>query len=262
MAQDFAYRNYSHTQGKVKNGGGRAARQRSGPEPTRHVLIDHDAAAAVVAVADPRGPILEPEAGQGLLTRALARGGAEVTAFEQDPLLAAKLGAHTRGIRVVRADFAGVKAPRAAFAVVGGLTSARVVDWCLAAAALTSATLVIQAAALSGEGPWDLATVRSWPWFDWQAHGNVARTAFRPALAGDATIVRITRRAEPLVRDGDAYLAMIRAAFAGPDTVHAALGVSYPGLDAALAAAGVDAADPAGRVHPARWVRLHERLSA
>ncbi|MEV0248887.1 hypothetical protein AB0H76_19950 [Nocardia sp. NPDC050712] len=64
MAQDFAYRNYSHTQGKVKNGGGgRMPRDPAGPDQS----YSTDPAAVEVAAV-----ITEPGAGEGAILRALA----------------------------------------------------------------------------------------------------------------------------------------------------------------------------------------------
>ncbi|MEV6276298.1 rRNA adenine N(6)-methyltransferase family protein [Nocardia sp. NPDC051832] len=241
MAQDFAYRNYSHTQGKVKNGGGgRASRDQARRAPTQHHLVHPEAVAAILAVADPSGSVLDPAAGEGALTRALARRGAQVTAYEPDPLLAAKLAAGTRaesGIRVVRADFSKAKPHRDPFAVVGNVpaaATARIIDWCLTAPALTSATLLTQldcARAYSGaDGHWSLTTALSWPWFDWQLHGQVDRTSFRPAPAADAAILHLVRRPEPLVQERDSYTDLVRGSFTAD-------------------------------VHPDHWVRTHERLT-
>ncbi|MFC9893730.1 rRNA adenine N-6-methyltransferase family protein [Nocardia sp. NPDC127579] len=192
---------------------------------------------ALLAVADPAGSVLEPGAGEGVLTWALARCGAQVTAYEPDPLLAAKLAARARGdsgIRVVRADLTKTKPARGPFAVVGNVpAAARIVDWCLAAPELTSATLLVPEAdarqRTGADGRWDLVTVLSWPWFDWQSHGSVDRHSFRPAASADAAILSIRRRRESLVRQRDSYTDLVRSSFSGD-------------------------------VHPDQWVRLHERL--
>ncbi|NNH72288.1 ErmE/ErmH/ErmO/ErmR family 23S rRNA (adenine(2058)-N(6))-methyltransferase [Nocardia uniformis] len=274
MAQDFAYRNYSHTQGKVKNGGkGRSPRDQARRELSQNFLVDSAAVEMMVAAADPSGLVLEPGAGEGVLTRALARGGARVTAYEIDPLLAAKLAARTRsesGIQVVRGDFTKAKAPREPFAVVGNIpfsVTAKIVDWCLAAPTLTSATLLTQreyARKRSGDyGRWSLVTVASWPWFDWELCGQVHRSSFRPVPSVDSAILRIRRRPEPLVRDRDSYTELIRTGFSGVGgSVRASLRTRYDGVDEALAVAGIDRDTVVGYVHPDQWVKLYRQIIA
>ncbi|WP_209894882.1 ribosomal RNA small subunit methyltransferase A [Nocardia goodfellowii] len=266
MAQDFAYRNYSHTQGKIKNsGGGRLSRDSNGHKLSRNFLVNPEVVARMIAVADPSGSVVEPWAGEGVLTLALARRGARVTDYEQDPLPAAKLAARTRAenrIHVVRSDFGKAKVPREPFAVIGNIPLAattRIVDWCLAAPTLTSATLLIQ----QEHKRWSLETAVTWPWFDWQLHGQADRDSFRPAAAVDATILHLRRRAEPMVRERDSYTELVRLGFTGADgPVHAALRARHPGVDQALAVAGVENGAAAGDVHPDQWVRLHDQLVA
>nr|WP_316576040.1 ErmE/ErmH/ErmO/ErmR family 23S rRNA (adenine(2058)-N(6))-methyltransferase [Nocardia canadensis] len=273
MAQDFAHRNYSHTQRKVTGrGGGRTPRDLARRTLSQNFLVDRTAVDAMLTVADPAGEILEPGAGEGVLTRALAGRGARVTAYEIDPLLAAKLSAQTRaerGIRVVRGDFTKAKAPRTPFAVVGNIpfsVTSEIVDWCLAAPALTSATLLTQreyARKRTGDyGRWSLLTATSWPWFGWRLHGQVHRTSFRPVPAVDSAILRIDRRPEPLVAHRDSYTELVRTGFSGVGgTVRASLRARYQGVDAALAEAGIAADTVVAYVHPEQWVALHSALT-
>ncbi|WP_338763131.1 rRNA adenine N-6-methyltransferase family protein [Nocardia vulneris] len=271
MAQDFAYRNYSHTQGKVKNGGG--GRPSKGPARQAHSqnsLVSQEAVASILAVAEPRGTVLEPHPGDGLLTQALARCGAQVTAYEPDPLSAAKLSARTRavsGIRVVRADFTKAKPLREPFAVVGNLplaATARIIDWCLAAPTLTSATLVVpqEYAHVGQNGHWDPVTSTNWPWFDWQLHGPLARTDFRPPHTTDTAILHIHRRTKPLVHNQDSYATLVHTGFANANVpLPTALRPRYPDVDEALHVTGIAPDTPAAAVHPADWVRLHKHLN-
>ncbi|MFD3702880.1 23S ribosomal RNA methyltransferase Erm [Nocardia sp. NPDC058658] len=273
MAQDFAHRNYSHTQRKVTGkGGGRTARDHARRTLSQNFLVDSGAVDSMVTVADPTGIVLEPGAGEGILTRALARRGAQVTAYEIDPLLAAKLSAQTRsedGIRVVRGDFTKAKAPREPFAVVGNIpfsATADIVDWCLTAPALTSATLLTQreyARKRTGDyGRWSLLTATTWPWFTWELHGQVPRTSFRPIPSVDSAIVRIARRAKPLVSHRDSYTELVRTAFSGiGGTVRASLRTRYHGADEALAAAGIADDTVVAYVHPDQWVDVHSMLT-
>ncbi|MFD3746473.1 ErmE/ErmH/ErmO/ErmR family 23S rRNA (adenine(2058)-N(6))-methyltransferase [Nocardia sp. NPDC058633] len=273
MAQDYVHRNYSHTQRKVTgSSGGRTARDRARRTLSQNFLVDRAAVDSMVAVADPAGTVLEPGAGEGILTQALARRGAQVTAYEIDPLLAAKLSARTRsedGIRVVRADFTKARAPREPFAVVGNIpfsVTADIVDWCLTAPALTSATLLTQreyARKRTGDyGRWSLLTVSAWPWFAWELRGQVPRTSFRPIPSVDSAILRITRRPEPLVAHRDSYTDLVRTGFSGiGGTVRASLRTRYQGVDDALTAAGIDHTAVVAYVHPDQWVELHSMLT-
>ncbi|MEV6359530.1 ErmE/ErmH/ErmO/ErmR family 23S rRNA (adenine(2058)-N(6))-methyltransferase [Nocardia asteroides] len=272
MAQDFAHRNYSHTQRKVTGrAGGRTSRDQARRTLSQNFLVDTSAVDLMMTAADPAGTVLEPGAGEGVLTRALAARGAQVTAYEIDPLLAAKLSARTgaeAGIRVVRGDFTKAKAPRTPFAVVGNIpfsVTAEIVAWCLAAPALTSATLLTQreyARKRTGDyGRWSLLTATSWPWFGWRLHGQVHRTSFRPVPAVDSAILRIDRRAEPLVAHRDSYTELVRTGFSGiGGTVRASLHSRYQGVDAALAAAGIAHDTVVAYVHPEQWVSLHAAL--
>ncbi|MGW5922669.1 ErmE/ErmH/ErmO/ErmR family 23S rRNA (adenine(2058)-N(6))-methyltransferase [Nocardia fluminea] len=273
MAQDFAHRNYSHTQRKVTGkGGGRTARDHARRTLSQNFLVDRAAVDSIVAVADPAGTVLEPGAGEGVLTHALARRGAQVIAYEIDPLLAAKLSARTRSedrIRVVRGDFTRAKAPREPFAVVGNIpfsVTAEIVDWCLTAPALTSATLLTQheyARKRTGDyGRWSLLTATTWPWFTWELHGQVSRRSFRPVPSVDSAILRITRRSEPLVQQQSSYMELVRTGYSGiGGTVRASLRTRYRGVDEALTTVGIEHDTVVAFVHPDRWVELHSILT-
>ncbi|MEV6773295.1 ErmE/ErmH/ErmO/ErmR family 23S rRNA (adenine(2058)-N(6))-methyltransferase [Nocardia sp. NPDC051030] len=265
------YQNHSHTQGKVGTGGGRTPRDRARRELSQNFLVDPYAIGLIVKAADPVGAVLEPGAGEGALTWALAKCGARVIAYEIDPLLAGRLTARTRenpGIRVVRGDFTKVKAPREPFAVVGNIPfsiTARIVDWCLTAPALTSATLLTQleyARKRSGDyGRWSLVTVSTWPWFSWELCGRIDRESFRPVPQVDSGILRIQRRTEPLVRDRKAFTELVELGFSGVGgTVRASLRTRYSGVDAALAAAGIAPDTVVAYVHPDQWIALYEAL--
>ena len=158
---------------------------------------------------DPDALILEPGAGQGVLTRALADGRHRVIAYEIDPKLAAQLTAHLGdrpGLRLVQGDFLRARPPREPFAVVGNIPYSRTTDivrWCLAAPCLTSATLLTQLEYArkhtGGYGRWPLLTVRTWPEWEWRQHGRVSRTSFTPVPRGDSAVLRVERRTRPLL---------------------------------------------------------------
>lgn len=272
MAQNFAHGNYSHTQKKTRTGkGGRTPADRNRRTLSQNFLVDRHAVDLMVKAAAPAGLVLEPGTGEGVLTLALARAGAQVVGYEIDPRLAGLLAARTRDdprIEVVRGDFTRARAPREPFAVVGNIpyaVTSKIVDWCLRASSLTSATLLTQreyARKRTGDyGRWSLVTVESWPWFCWRLGDTVGREAFRPVPAVDSAILRIERRPEPLVDDPRTYRQLVELGFGGlGGSVRASLRTRYDGVDAALDAAGVPRDAVVGYVHPDQWVTLWRRL--
>ncbi|MBF8185845.1 ErmE/ErmH/ErmO/ErmR family 23S rRNA (adenine(2058)-N(6))-methyltransferase [Nonomuraea sp. K274] len=272
MAQNFAHGNYSHTQKKARNGGGgRTPRDRARRTLSQNFLVDRHAVDLVVKAAAPEGLVLEPGSGEGVLTLALAAAGARVVGYEIDPRLAARLASRTSGdpgIDVVRGDFTAARAPREPFAVVGNIpysVTSKIVDWCLRAPALTSATLLTQreyARKRAGDyGRWSLVTVESWPWFTWRLGDTIGRDSFRPVPSVDSAILRLQRRPEPLVRGRRSYQELVELGFGGVGgSVRASLKTRYQGVDAALEAAGVPRDAVVGYVHPDQWVTLWGRL--
>ncbi|WP_327584729.1 ErmE/ErmH/ErmO/ErmR family 23S rRNA (adenine(2058)-N(6))-methyltransferase [Nonomuraea sp. NBC_00507] len=272
MARNFAHGNYSHTQKNARNsGGGRTPRDRARRTLSQNFLVDRHAVDLMVKAAAPEGLVLEPGAGEGVLTLALAEAGAKVVGYEIDPLLAGKLSARTRSdprIDVVRGDFTAARAPREPFAVVGNIpysVTSKIVDWCLRAPGLTSATLLTQreyARKRTGDyGRWSLVTVESWPWFDWRLGDTIGRESFRPVPAVDSAILLVRRRPEPLVQGRRSYQELVELGFGGVGgSVRASLKTRYPGVDAALKAAGVARDAVVGHVHPDQWITLWERL--
>lgn len=271
MAQNFAHGNYSHTQRKARNVGGRTPADRARRVLSQNFLADRHAVGLLVKAAAPEGLVLEPGAGRGVITRALAEAGARVIGYEIDPRLAGRLAAETRDdprIDVVRGDFTRARPPSEPFAVVGSIpyaVTSGIVRWCLRAPALTSATLLTQleyARKRTGDyGRWSLVTVESWPWFDWRLGDRIGRHAFRPVPSVDSAILRIQRRPHPLVGSRRDWQRLVELGFSGVGgSLRASLGTRYRGVDAALAAAGVARDTVVGHVRPDQWVTLYERL--
>lgn len=221
----------------------------------------------LVKAARPSGLVLEPGVGEGVLTVALAQAGAEVVGYEIDPLLAARAKAKT-GLNIIRGDFLRIRPPDRPFAVVGSIPysiTSKIVDWCLRAPRLTSATLITQleyARKRSGDfGRWTLVTVKSWPWFSWRMLGTIDRESFRPVPAVDSAILRIERRPEPLVDDRRAWSELVELGFSGVGgSLHASLSRRYAGADAAFERAGVARDAVVAHVHPDQWVALFDSL--
>lgn len=223
----------------------------------------------------PRDVILEVGAGRGQLTRALAAECGRLLAYEVDPRLVAELTAACASLPNVacrHADFLTARPPGEPFAVAGNIPwalTARVVDWCLTAPRLTSATLLTQleyARKRTGDfGRWSQLTVLSWPQFHWRLAGRVPSAAFRPVPRVDAGILRLERRPAPLLPNDDlpAYRAMVDLGFGGVGgSLYASLRRRYPQrrLDAAFRASRLDTATLVGYVWPEQWLALHRLL--
>ena len=239
----------------------------------QNLLPDPAAIAQVVAAAQP-GPgdlLYEVGAGRGHLTAQLVRAGAHVVAYETDPGLASALPRHDR-LTVRVDDFLAATPPRRPFHVAGnipyGLTSA-VVDWCLRAGTLRSATLVTQleyARKRTGDyGRWTRLTVTTWPSFGWRLAGRLPRTAFRPVPRVDGGILRLERRPTPLIRNDrlPAWRAMVDCGFRGNGgSLRASLSRPYGtrAVDAAFRAVRLGRGTTVGEVWPEQWISLFRLL--
>ncbi|WP_407952146.1 ErmE/ErmH/ErmO/ErmR family 23S rRNA (adenine(2058)-N(6))-methyltransferase [Plantactinospora sonchi] len=227
----------------------------------------------IVAAARPAadGLILEVGAGQGALTRQLARVARRVVAYEIDTGLVERLTeefAAVPAVEVVYGDFVAARPPREPFAVVGNIpyaSTSRIVDWCLTAPDLTSATLVTQleyARKRCGDyGRWTLRTVQTWPRFDWRLAGRIPRERFRPRPRVDSAILRLERRRVDLLPGGElaAYERFVALGFSGVGgSLRASLCAEYPRrrIDAAMRANRVPADTLVGYVWPEQWLAL------
>jgi 23S rRNA (adenine-N6)-dimethyltransferase len=259
--------------------GGRSESDRRRRELSQNYLRSPDAARQFLRAVrlDPDGLCLEVGAGEGILTTRLAAMTGEVIAYEVDRALAgrlaARLAAHAN-VRVVAGDFLAARPPVRPFQVVGNapfsLTSP-IVDWCLRASRMTAATLITQLEyarkRTGGYGRWSQLTVSTWPQVRWELRGTIARTEFRPVPRVDAGILRLERRAEPLIRPARqaAYRRLVQAGFTGiGGSVQASLRRSYPPdkVAAACAGAGVDRRTVVAFVSPDQWVQIFQALDA
>jgi 23S rRNA (adenine-N6)-dimethyltransferase len=208
---------------------GVARRSRSGPRPHgRHFLRSRALAAALVADAGIGAGdlVLDLGAGAGALTRELSRRAGRVWAVELDASLARELERRFAGtnVRVLHADAAQLRRPCEPFKVVANVpfdrTTAilrRLLDD--PSVPLVAAELVVQ---------WELAAKRAavWPstltgvyWGAWHRFALVRRLppcAFAPEPAVAAGVLRIERRADPLVaaHHHAAYRTFVRRGFA------------------------------------------------
>jgi len=172
--------------------------------------------------------VLEPGAGTGVLTRALAARARHVVAIELDAALARSTArAVARGnVTVVEGDATTFPLPLTPFRVVANpafnTTSAllhHLLDLTGSPHGLVRADLVLQwqvardRAALAR----DLVGVTWAPWWRFRRGRRLPAALFRPAPAVDAAVLVAERREEPLLAPArfDGYAAYVRSQFIG-----------------------------------------------
>jgi 23S rRNA (adenine-N6)-dimethyltransferase len=226
----------------------------------------------LAALPDPDGHgVVEVGAGDGALTEALAGHFGTVTAWEVDPAMALRARhrlAGVPGVTIETGDFLRSPVPEHPFHLAGnvpfGITTP-VINWCLAAETLRTATVITQweyGRKRTGDyGRWSQTTVMSWPEFDWRLAGRIPRASFRPVPAVDAAVVSIRRRPRPLIPTSarDRWERDVRTGFLGTGgSLFASLATLYPrkALAAAFAQAGVGRDTVVAFVHPDAWVSI------
>jgi 23S rRNA (adenine-N6)-dimethyltransferase len=269
----------SPKQGAGRGSGGRTDADRRRRELSQNYLRSPEAARQFLRKLrlDPAGLCIEVGAGEGILTSRLAAMTGEVIAYEIDQALAGRLAARVGerpNVRVVMGDFLASRPPGRPFQVVGNAPfsmTSPIVDWCLRASRMTAATLITQLEyarkRTGGFGRWSQLTVSTWPQVRWELRGTIARTEFRPVPRVDAGVLRLERRAEPLISPGrmGAYRRLVQAGFSGVGgSVHASLRRFYPvdKVAAAFALARVDRRAIVAYVSPDQWVQIFLALDA
>ncbi len=184
--------------------------------------------------------MLDIGAGNGLISAALVRRGAQVLAIERDPGLARRLRAKFAtwpAVTVVEGDVLKTPLPAGPFRVVAnipfGITT-KILRHLLDADALTRADMIVQAEVARKRGTGGRGTLLNacWePWFEFGTGARIAAAAFRPRPRVDAAVLIVTRRSPPLVDPASrpGYTAFVTAAFEGArPTVASALARAIP----------------------------------
>jgi 23S rRNA (adenine-N6)-dimethyltransferase len=214
-----------------------AVRRPAQGAPGQHFLRSSRLAATLVREAGirPGDLVVEVGAGAGALTRPLVETGARVIALELDPDLAGRLARSeaARGVEVVETDVLVWQWPDREFAVVANLPFARssaILTHLLSdpRSPLRRADLIVQwelAVKQTATSPATLKSIYWRSWYDLVLARRLSRTAFSPVPSVDAAVLRIARRAEPLVpaHEHRAYWRFLSEAF-GARGPHGRLG--------------------------------------
>jgi 23S rRNA (adenine-N6)-dimethyltransferase len=240
-------------------------------ETGQNFLSDASVIAEITAqIARTRGPIVELGAGDGALTRPLARLSRQILAIELDPRRARRLDAGTPShVRVLAGDVLRAAFPDRPHVVVGNvpfhLTTA-ILRRLFAERCWTDAVLLVQwevARRRAGVGGSTMLTAQEWPWFEFQVLRRVPARAFRPIPSVDGGLLRIVRRAEPLVPVSERreYQRFVGEVFTGAGSGLPAIlrrVTPTPGLDGWLRASGVTASTLPKHLDASQWASLWE----
>ena len=217
----------------------RAVRRRT---LSQNFLVDRRAIDALVDGSEVGNGdlVVDIGAGNGLISAALVRRGAQVLAIERDPSLAERLRAKFAtwpAVTVVEGDVLETPPPDKPFSVVANLPfgiTTKILRHLLDSDALARADVIVQAEVARKRGSGGRGTLLNacWePWFEFATGARIAASAFRPRPRVDAAVLIVTRRSPPLVDPASRrdYVDFVTAAFEGArPTVASALARSIP----------------------------------
>lgn len=170
-------------------------------------------------VSATKGSILELGAGDGALTRPLAKLGRPLTAVEIDEHRIAGLRRSLPGVTITHADALAVSFDHAV--IVGNIPfhlTTPILRRLLSVGTWTDAVLLTQwevARKRCGVGGSTMLTAQTAPWFTFDLHGRVPSWGFRPRPSVDGGILRVSRRSDPLIPGSQRarYERFVREAF-------------------------------------------------
>ncbi len=166
-------------------------------------------------------PVLELGAGAGALTGELVRRGHRVTAVEKDPhwasVLRRRFGA---SVHVVCADMLRFRYPRDAYNVMSNVPYSITTDvlrTLFQQSAWQLAVVMVQWEVARKRSGASLLTAAWSPWYDISLVRRVPARAFRPVPSVDSGVLRMQRRATPLLPASDRtdYQRLVRAFYTG-----------------------------------------------
>lgn len=223
----------------------------------------------------PEGILWEIGAGSGTLTRPLSTKCKQLIAVELDPHWFAHLLANTAdltNVEVLRGDALQLPLPQTAFHAVGNLPFSRtsaLISRLLQAATLQSACVITQreyARKHTGDyGRWSRQTVLTWPEYNWTILSTIPRYCFRPMPSVDASVLRIERRANPLIEPGSItrYRRIVTQGFLGKGgTLYKSLNPFFERrqLQMVFEASEISRDEVVAFVSPSQWIALANGL--
>ncbi|WP_114855132.1 23S ribosomal RNA methyltransferase Erm [Brachybacterium sp. YJGR34] len=192
-----------------------------------HLHDPHVIDRVVALVARTDGPVVEWGAGDGALTLPLAALGRPLEAVEIDERAVRRLTRRLPGrtgarVTVTHGDLLA-HVPPSESTLVANLPfhlTTPALRHLLRTGGWTDAVLITQwevARKRAGVGGSTLMTAQWWPWYEVRLETRIPAAAFRPRPGVDSGLLRIHRRAAPLVADADrrAYQDLVRRIFTG-----------------------------------------------
>lgn len=222
-------------------------------------------------VADTSGPIIEIGPGSGSLTVELLKLGRPLTAIEIDPRQADTLMRKFPRATIVVQDFLTFRLPQQPHVLVGNLPfhlTTAILRRILHAPGWTDAILLTQwevARRRASVGSATMMTTQWAPWFDFSLHGRVPASAFTPRPGIDGGILKIHRRAAPLLPCAERrqFQALVHRVYTGPGRGLAQILARTTSLGSTkeagkwLARHGLSAPALPGQMPPDAWADLY-----
>ncbi|GAB3575684.1 hypothetical protein GCM10027406_07610 [Leifsonia lichenia] len=213
------------------------------------------------------GPILEIGAGDGAITRHLARLGRDLLAIDLDGARVRRLAERLPSADIRQAD--ALRFPLDRQVVVGNLPfhlTTPILRRLLGSGRWRTAIVITQwevARKRAGVGGRTMMTAQAAPWFDFALHARVPADGFRPRPSVDGGLLTVERRPVPLIptTERTSYERFVASVFTGQgrgmDAILArAVGVPAAERRSALAAAGVSRDALPRELTPAAWVEV------
>lgn len=226
-------------------------------------------------VAQTSGPIVEIGPGHGALTLPMVKLGRPITAVEIHPQTARQLN-HTVGeqITVVTADFLDYRLSQEVGVVVGNLPfhlTTAILRKLLHSPVWDSAVLITQwevARRRAGVGGATMMTAQWAPYYSFSLEGRVPARAYKPAPGVDGGILRIGRRAEPLLpwKQRRGYAGFVHKVFTGNgrgigQVLRRVTGCSKQQAGQWLGELGIRSSVLPKELTAAQWVGLYQRTA-